>query len=133
VPGTPPDNDGDGCTNSRELGANPELGGARNPNSFWDFFDVPNATNHYDGTVDLTNDLFGVFFRYGTSDNEGQAAINRNTNPLTAPPAAGYHPAFDRSPAAPGSPSWQLGPPDGQIDLLTDLFGAALQFGHTCA
>lgn len=132
VPGTPPDSDGDGCSNSRELGPNVEQGGARNPNNFWDFFDVPDAANRYDGVIDLNTDIFGVLFRYGTDDNNGQAAINRNSNPLADPPATGYHPAFDRSPAPPGAPPWELGPPDGDIDLFTDIFGVAGQFGHSC-
>jgi hypothetical protein len=36
------DDDGDGCTNSRERGTNITLGGMRSKKIFWDFFDVPN-------------------------------------------------------------------------------------------
>ena len=132
MPGTPPDSDGDGCSNSRELGPDAEQGGDRDPNNYWDFFDVPDATNRYDGEIGLIADIFGVVFRYGTGDNNGRAAINRNSNPLSSPPATGYHPAFDRSPAPPGAPSWELGPPDGEIDLFTDILGVAEQFGHSC-
>jgi uncharacterized protein YkwD len=132
MPGTPPDSDGDGCPDARERGPNDFAGGQRNPNNYWDFFDVPNSANRYNGTISLTDDIFGVLGHWGTSDDEGRAAINRNTDPLSTPPQTGYHPAFDRSPAAPGAPAWQLGPPDGQIDLFTDIFGVAGQFAHTC-
>jgi hypothetical protein len=131
VPGTAPDSDHDGCSNARELGSDPEKGGERDPNNFWDFYDTPDESNHYDGIVDLNTDIFGILLRFGETDDDGQAAINRNTDPLS-PPATGYHPAFDRSAAPPGAPRWEMGPPDGEIDLFTDVFGAAIQFGHTC-
>lgn len=132
MPGTAPDSDGDGCPDVRELGPNSTFGGQRNPNNYWDFFDVPSASNRYDGTISLNDDIFGLLVHWGTNDDAGRAAINRNTDPLSPPPLTGYHPAFDRSAAAPGAPVWQLGPPDGQIDLFTDVFGAAGQFGNTC-
>jgi len=31
-----------------------------------------------------------------------------------------------------GADSWDMGPPDGTIDLLVDIFGVAYQFGHSC-
>jgi len=34
--------------------------------------------------------------RFGATDNGGSATINRNTDPFSAPPSSGYHPAFDR-------------------------------------
>ncbi|MEX2157929.1 MAG: CAP domain-containing protein [Dehalococcoidia bacterium] len=132
MPGTTPDNDGDGCSDARERGSDLTQGGQLDPNNYWDFFDVPNDSNSYDGTISLNDDIFGVMIHWSATDDGGRAAINRNTDPLSPQPLTGYHPAFDRSPAPPGAPAWQLGPPDGQIDLFTDIFGVAFQFGTTC-
>ncbi|MEX2158565.1 MAG: S8/S53 family peptidase [Dehalococcoidia bacterium] len=125
------DYDQDGCSNGEEFGTNVELGGQRNPLDFWDFFDTPSPTRNK--LVDLNNDIFGVAGRFGANDNGGMAPINRNSNPLTtpAPPVPAYHPAFDRSPAI-GPNAWNLGPPDGIIDLFNDILPVAAQFGHTC-
>ena len=46
---------------------------------------------------------------------------------------AGNDPLLDRSPAPPGSRPWLQGPPDGTIDLMTDILGGVSQFGHRCA
>src|SRR5438552_1037472 len=35
------DNDNDRCPNANELGANPSMGGDRDPQNPWDFFDTP--------------------------------------------------------------------------------------------
>jgi hypothetical protein len=129
-----PDTDDDGCADGEEVGLNPELGGLRDPLNFWDLYDAPNEAGSRDQAVDLFTDIFGVALRYGANDAGGTAAVNRNSNPLTVPPAApAYHPAFDRSAPAPGGEAWDLGPPDGSIDLLTDVFAVAAQFGHSCA
>jgi glucose/arabinose dehydrogenase len=127
-----PDTDGDGCVDGAELGLNPEAGGMRDPLNFWDFFDTPNASGERDAVVDLNNDLFGVLFRYGTGDEGGKAPVNRYSDPLAPAPRRSYHPAFDRSPAPPGARPWDLGPPDGSIDLLVDIFGIAAQYGNAC-
>lgn len=131
------DSDGDGCTDKMETTTSPEselFGGRRNPASFWDFFDTPDAANARDGVIGLFDDIIPVAERFGASDDGGAAAVNRNSDPLSAPPAApAYHPAFDRSaPPVDGDP-WDTGPPDGTIDLFTDIFGVANQFGHACA
>jgi hypothetical protein len=48
------------------------------------------------------------------------------------PDASSYHPGYDRSGAPAGYDPWDMGPPDGAIDLFTDIFGVAMQFGHSC-
>ena len=122
-----PDDDGDGCTDVRELGADPVFGGMRNPHVFWDFYDPSQ-----DGAVALS-DFLVLLQRFGTTDDGGQAPVNRSSDPLTTPdPGPGnYHPRFDRGGVI-GPNAWNLGPPDGTI-ALTDFFSLLVQFGHTCA
>ncbi|KKK93339.1 hypothetical protein LCGC14_2693860 [marine sediment metagenome] len=118
------DSDGDGCTDDQESGLDETLGGRRDPNNFWDFYDVPLR----DKKIDLMNDIFGVAFRFGaTGDPEG----NPLALPIPASPA--YHTAFDRGGVVQGGDPWDLLPADGTIDLMNDIFGVAFQFGHRCS
>ena len=103
------DSDGDGCTDGEELGSSASAGGQRNPLNPYDFYDV-----NGDGTVNMLDDIVPVVAAFGSSEGPN------------------YNAAFDRSPAPPGAPAWELGPPDGTIDLATDILGAAAQFGTTC-
>jgi len=104
-----PDSDGDSCGDARELGPDEQLGGRRNPNNPWDFYDV-----NGDGIVTVAGDILAVAAGFG--------------------PAGGpaYAPALDRSPPAPSGEPWDLGQPDGAVTVLDDVYGAALQFGHHC-
>ncbi|MEX2158210.1 MAG: carboxypeptidase-like regulatory domain-containing protein [Dehalococcoidia bacterium] len=104
------DIDSDGCTSMEELRASEELGGRRDSQNPWDFFDT-----NGDKVIDLFIDIFGVAGAFGL-----------------APSDPGYSTALDRSaPSTVGDP-WDLGAPDGTIDLFTDVFGVANQFGHSC-
>jgi hypothetical protein len=124
-PGPQFDTDSDGCYDSQELGANAIAGGLRDPQSFWDFFDTPNAANVRDRGVAST-DFFRVIGRFGASGDTG-------IDPLSAPlPPPAYHTAFDRSPPTEGADPWDLAPPNGSISS-TDFFEVLAQFGHTCA
>lgn len=105
------DTDGDGCTNGQEIGPDEMSGGLRDPFNEWDFFDT-----NGDKTVNLVDDIFAVADAFGLT-----------------PADAGYSVALDRSPAPPGAEVWEMGPPDGIVDLFNDVFGAAFQFGHSCA
>jgi len=125
------DADGDGCTNARErLTATGDQirGGRRNPKNFWDFADMPAPTR--DKKIDI-RDVSAVINRYRTNDNNGTAMpINRNTDPLSVPPAMGYHPAFDRTLKA-GLFSWSSGPPNGRIGI-DDVSNVINQYRHNC-
>ncbi|MGB2694858.1 MAG: flexitail domain-containing putative surface protein [Dehalococcoidia bacterium] len=115
--------DGDGCSDLREQGNNPALGGRRDPKNFWDFFDIPDVNNVRDRAIS-TGDLQRLIARFGTHGNP-------NIDPFTQPLASGYHTAFDRSPPGPGGNRWNLGPPDGSVST-SDILFAVTQFGHTC-
>jgi serine protease len=116
------DEDLDGCLGIQELGPDPLLGGQRDKDVFWDFFDTPNADNVRDGAVSIP-DVFRVIGRFGTTGNP-------SIDPLSPPPATGYHTAFDRGPSS-GPHLWNLQPADGTV-TATDVFASLVQFGHTC-
>jgi streptogramin lyase len=125
----PNDVDRDGCGNQRELGEDPSLGGLRNPEVYWDFYDVPDASGMRDRAI-TAGDLFGVVARVFTGDSQGAAHVNRSTDPLSPVTPTGYHPAFDRSRRT-TAPLWQTGPADGAINA-PDVFALLSQFGHRC-
>jgi hypothetical protein len=104
-----PDSDGDSCADARELGPDEQLGGRRDPNNPWDFYDVDG-----DGIVTVAGDILAVAAAFGPGHG----------------PA--YAPALDRSPPGPSADPWDLGQPDGAITILDDVYGAAAQFGHHC-
>jgi hypothetical protein len=116
------DDDDDGCTDVQEAGPNAVAGGQRSSKNFWDFFDTPGPGSARDGAV-TSGDLARVVGRFGTN---GSAAID----PLTPPPASGYHTAFDRTASTPNV--WNLGPPNGSV-TAQDIALIVGQFGHTCA
>jgi polyhydroxybutyrate depolymerase len=129
---TDQDNDNDGCSDAQEVGISQNLGGQRDSKNFWDYADMPivAASPLRDGRVRI-NDILAVIGRYFTNDAGGTAPINRNSDPLSVPPATGYHPAFDRGGLA-GPNQWNLAPPDGQI-LLDDVLAVVYQYFHDCA
>lgn len=104
------DTDGDTCADGAELGPKERLGGRRDPNNRWDFYDVDG-----NGLIDLFRDIFTVAYAFGQGPG----------GPL-------YRPALDRSPPLAGGDPWDMQAPDGVIDLFTDIFGVAFQFGHDC-
>lgn len=119
------DADDDGCSNAEELGPDQRAGGLRDPESFWDFFDVPTgALFQRDGDVSGL-DLFAVLGRFNAS---GDTGIDPFSDP---PPQPAYHTAFDRTSGGPGADPWDSGPPDGNISGL-DFFGVLAQFSQSC-
>jgi hypothetical protein len=126
------DSDGDGCTETKELGKNALTGGTRNPAYYYDYGDMPIV-----GSVPLrdkrvrVNDILAVVQRYFANDAGGTASPNRGSDPLSIPPATGYHPAYDRG-AQVGANPWNAAPPDGQI-LIADILYVVKQYFHDCA
>ncbi|OGO49970.1 MAG: hypothetical protein A2148_07675 [Chloroflexi bacterium RBG_16_68_14] len=102
------DKDGDGCTTRRELGPDERLGGRRDPNNPWDFYDT-----NGDRRIDAPNDILGVMLRY------------------SANPALPYDPAYDRGPSA-GPNAWNTTGPDGRINASNDILSVMFQYQHNC-
>ena len=129
------DDDGDGCSDTKELGSDPGLGGQRDPHNFWDFYDVwthppgqPLAWER-NGLVNIF-DVFGVGMRFGPGPelSEAEAFLAALTPPSDA---TSYHAGFDRGPIV-GLNAWNRAGADGSINIPDDLLGVAFQFGHSC-
>ena len=132
------DDDGDGCTNAAEQQPKAQAlsGGGRDPQYFWDFYDVwsrplgdPQGWER-DRVVNVPGDIIGVVSRFGpgTAQNKEDALAAALTPPVSA---AGYHAAFDRGPVI-GANNWNRAPADGAINIPDDILGVAAQFGHNC-
>ena len=104
----PGDTDGDGCSDVRENGPDETLGGLRDYQNPWDFYDV-----NGDSEITLFGDILGVVRHY---------------SPQGAPP---YDAAYDRGSSSGANP-WNMTAPNGVIDLFTDILGVILQHGHDC-
>ena len=136
----PPDADSDGCldTAEQQTGIGSQVsGGLRNSKYFWDFYDTPNPDlpagppdYQRDRVINIL-DILRVTTRFGANDG-GNPPFNRNTDPLSDPPAAPvYHPAFDRGKVI-GPNVWNKAPADGTINVPDDILGIAIVFGHNC-
>jgi hypothetical protein len=122
-PSTVQDSDNDGCQDVRELVLNQMQGGYRDPSNFGDFYDVPTGPGLTRSGSVAGPDIFAVIARFGTAGNP-------NGDPLSAPPAAGYHTAFDRGSSV-GPNGWNVSTANGSV-AMTDIMAAISQFGHTC-
>lgn len=118
------DTDRDGCTDAAELGDDPRLGGQRDPNNFWDFYDTPTPKAYERDRTVTVADMSAILGRFGSY---GFSSIDPLSRP---PPPPAYHTAYDRGYA--GGPLWRSGPPDGRISIV-DLILVSSQFGHNCA
>jgi hypothetical protein len=132
------DQDADGCSDGEELGPNGGQGGKRNPNSYWDFYDVwthPGSPSVWtrDKVVTVSGDILGVARRFGAMRPGGAPSKAVALTEAQTPPVSdtGYHAAFDRG-AVVGSDPWDRDPPDGAITVSQDVLGVAQQFGHSC-
>ena len=135
--GGPGDTDSDGCTDKAEAGPDAGLGGQRNKNYFWDFYDVwthpsgqPTAWER--NKVINISDILAVAGRFGPGPGavpKAQALADALTAPVNS---NGYHAAFDRGVII-GANNWERAPADGTINITDDILGVAFQFGHNCA
>ena len=133
--GGPDDTDGDGCTDKAEGGPDASLGGQRNKNSFWDFYDV---WTHPPGDPIgwERNAVINIFDINATGMRFGPGPVLSKEDAIAEALAAptdgtGYHAAYDRGPII-GANDWDRGPPDGSINIVDDILGVAAQFGHNC-
>jgi hypothetical protein len=128
------DFDQDGCTDAQEAHSNPALGGLRSPQYFWDYFQVWTLS----GMTWVRDDVIAVADILATSSRFGPgppppAKDVAVAMALTAPVSGtGYHIAYDRGAVLDPSRPWKKSPPDGTINVATDILGVAGQFGHNC-
>jgi hypothetical protein len=141
VPLPAADSDGDGCTDIEEAGDDPALGGDRNPNFYWDFYDVPvparadpTANGPRSQTVAMT-DVLAVLFYVGTANNGNPNPNNvdydslkdgdwNGDTVLNSDDEVGRR--YDRSASFPYS-----GAPNGAI-AMSDVLAALNQVSHSC-
>jgi len=137
------DTDGDGCSDSEELGSDATLGGQRDPLNPYDFYDVPVPTAFEGGTmanrdkaVTILGDVLAVAEYSGTTDggacNAGPDRIqgtgddrcyDQDNNGDTQKDGR----AYDRSVGAVWSDA-----PNGAITIIEDLLLVLAQTGHSC-
>jgi hypothetical protein len=106
---SPLDSDGDGCADAEEATHTPATGGLRDPQEFWDFYDVTN-----DKSIDLADTLSVLAYF-------GDAA-------LPATPAD----LRDRQMTDPVAQPWRTAEADDGIDLR-DAIANLRSFGNSCA
>lgn len=143
-----PDADGDGCSNTAEMGSDLAKGGGRDPSNPYDFYDVPVpavADPEPNGPRNKMADIGDVLavLLYAFADDNGPpnaAGVDYDSlkdgdwaGPTTMLPDGAVDSydevgrQYDRSPASPVS-----GPPNGSIDI-SDVLAALEQFGHDCS
>jgi hypothetical protein len=113
-----PDEDIDGCPTADELGLNAMLGGQRDPDNQWDYF---NPTG--DG-LNRIDDVLAVVNQFFKDDNDA--------NPGLPPYVAGYNPGMDRTDDTGSSEAWDLLGPNG-VQRVDDIIAIVKQFFHDCA
>lgn len=101
------DSDGDGCSDAKEMGGNPALGGDRDPYYAWDFFDVTG-----DKSIDLS-DTLEILNHFGQNPGD-----------------PGYDQKYDRDAPTDLKP-WRTTASTTGIDL-TDALINLQSFGHGC-
>jgi hypothetical protein len=116
-----PDYDSDGCSDGREAGPNTSIGGGRNAQNTYDFFDVPlpaggPGTGARDQRVTIS-DVVAVVSKFGSFMGSGPLANGQV-----------YNPDFDRQSRGPAP---NLGPGNGAI-TIDDIVSSVAQFGATC-
>jgi len=135
-----PDSDDDGCTDWQEVQGQELLGGRRDPNSAYDFTDVPAPAGPATGddgkpilagtaarnqAVSLADALVVLAYvgRTSTSPPYGQ---DNNADGLSDGPQ------LDRTPSADSSRLWRAGAPSGAVSLQ-DVLVILAQVGASCA
>jgi hypothetical protein len=129
------DDDGDGCNDTEELGANILTGGMRDPVNPWDLADVPvPALPTLPSTKNKAISLFDVSATLawvGRTTTNGTDAGGHNYTHDTNANGVQDGTEYDRTPA--GDPLGTLsGPPNGAISLH-DVGVVLAQVGHSCA
>lgn len=132
----PGDTDLDGCSDQAENGPDESFGGRRHYLYFWDFYDVwthpPGDPVGWErnGVINIF-DIIAVGMRFG-GGFIGNTKEDAQALALLPPDQTISIAAFDRGPPIGPNP-WDVGPPDGSINIPDDILGVAQQFGHDCS
>jgi hypothetical protein len=132
------DADGDGCPDSRELGADWHTGGQRDPNNVWDFFDVPvppllpgNTSGVRNKAIGIS-DVIAILSYIGTSSSASQPNANGaiygsdlNANGVTDGTE------YDRTAGGLAGQPWRSGAPSGAV-TIADALVELNQVGTNC-
>jgi hypothetical protein len=146
VPYSPPDTDGDGCTDAQELAM------GFNPNAWYDFYDVPQpsradpAPNGPRNQAVTLKDVLAVLMYVGTYAGDGgvpnangvaydsDKGTDTDGDTVAEVPPDGVPDGqdYDRTPGVAPNPPWEAGPPNGAINLK-DVLAALAQVGLDCS
>lgn len=128
----------DGCADAKEMGTDWRLGGLRDPNNPWDFFDVPRpalasgVVSTRDKVVSIA-DVITILRYIGTS--HGNPIPNANgmiyDSHFNGDPNIPDGQFYDRSPSSNPNQPWRSGPPDGVVNI-NDAIVALAQVGTNC-
>lgn len=128
------DTDSDGCTDNKEIGPDPALGGARDPNNPWDFYDIPQPFGQPGAVKDkmITDEDMQTVLKYvGTAAGKGANAKGVKYDDDLNQNGVKDGEELDRTPSKdPGKP-WLSGPPNRAISLQ-DVGVMRNQIGHNC-
>jgi dipeptidyl aminopeptidase/acylaminoacyl peptidase len=128
------DFDQDGCTDAEEARPVANQGGLRNPQYFWDYYQVWT----FNGSIWVRDNAINILDITATGSRFGSGPPPPAKNvavsmALTAPTSAtGYHIAYDRGMNLDLARPWKKAPPDGTINIPNDILGVAGQFNHNC-
>jgi titin len=130
------DTDGDGCPDVRELGASHTTGGQRNPNDFWDFFDVPtppllpsNPSGVRNHAISIA-DAIAVLAFIGTSSGNPNTPNSRDATYGSDLNSNGMQDGQEYDRTA-GAQAWAPGPPNGAVSIADALL-AENSIGDNC-
>jgi hypothetical protein len=107
APFDPADTDGDGCSDTEELGPDPNKGGDRDPNNFWDFFELTGNK-----AIDLS-DTLEVLDYFGAPGTSPVGNLRDRFIPDSDKP-------------------WRTDEGNNGVDL-NDALANLKSFGHSCA
>lgn len=146
------DSDGDGCIDSKELGGDWKLGGQRDPNNRWDFFDVPvPAITAASAALPVgdpgrpkfnkaisSSDTLAIVYYIGTKKGGVANAngVSYDTHygyqlGLTTDPNFTDGMFYDRTPTTDFTQPWRSGAPSGAVSVQ-DALVANVQVGTNC-
>lgn len=131
------DDDSDGCTNVEELGQNHLLGGDRDPNVSWDFYDVPVPALSASQPGGIRNesisiaDTLAVVYYIGTVDGGGANGSGVDYDSDVNANGMEDGAEYDRTASANPNSPWRSQGPNGAV-TIGDAIVSLNQIGDRC-